>query len=205
MTDTNKPPADDDADRDVAARVRDYTNCTDGDIDELVLAYERLRETLQAVRARAAQSVRVATPHTAAKPLTTKWKVAGSHVLAEPITTNESEAVLTLFGKRYAIAFDLEYSDEGYPTAVRFTKFEPTDQPETVTDERSNRCHWRSHPRFLQWDVAPWSADGRPYLCLCAIEDGWGDSGTVNIFVLFADPADPSAGIEDVYVEASCC
>lgn len=69
-----------------------------------------------------------------------------------------------------------------------------------VTAELSNR----KSQKYLQKKYAlPYSDDDRPYDFLCMVDNGWGDSGTCNIFILVRK-CELGYEVEDLYMEYSC-
>lgn len=63
---------------------------------------------------------------------------------------------------------------------------------------------WGGYPKFRQDASIPCSDAGIPYDFLCMVDNGWGDSGTCNIFVLVRQ-GQLAYEVEDLYMEYSCC
>lgn len=115
------------------------------------------------------------------------------------IYTDDTRAIIPINGVHYDVDFELIYDDRGVPDKCIFHKFNKTDKPLTTDQDSTDYVQWRGVPHFRQGQVIPTDDDGLEYVFLCLIDNGWGDSGTVNIFVLIKDEI-----MIDHYMEASC-
>lgn len=115
------------------------------------------------------------------------------------IHTNDTKAIVPINGVHYNVNFELIYDDRGVPVKCVFHEFSKTDKPLTVDDRKSDYIQWRGFPFFRQGQVVPTDDNGIEYSFLCVINDGWGDSGAINIFVLIVDDA-----LVDHWMEYSC-
>lgn len=116
------------------------------------------------------------------------------------IHTWETEAVIFYKGQNYFV--ELDCSD---CLRVKVVSFKSTDAELTkgLTHTRVYFIKWGGAPRFLQGDRWPMSEEGIPYDYLCTVENEWGDSGNLNVFILTEKVGD-CYYISDVYTEASC-
>jgi hypothetical protein len=105
-------------------------------------------------------------------------------------------------GEPYSVWFDIIYDDHGIPSHCKLLEFSPTTQP--LSEDRGSYVQWGGWPKFRQDSINPYSNDGRPYDFLCMVDNGWGDSGTCNIFVLVKQ-GQIGYEIEDLFMEYSCC
>ena len=115
------------------------------------------------------------------------------------IYTDDTRAIVQINGTHYDIDFELHYDESCVPQSCTFHKFNKTNQPLTQDSNSANYVRWRGAPDFRQGQVIPTDDDGVEYSFLCTINNNWGDSGTVNIFVLIKDNL-----LIYHWVEASC-
>ena len=121
--------------------------------------------------------------------------------------TDEPKAAILLGGMHYFIDFEIIYDDRGIPDKCKIIQFYKTSQELTVEPNHKKfrpYIKWGGSPDFRQDEYYPVSDDDRPYTFLCMVDNGWGDSGTCNIFIL-TRLGESGLEIEDVYMEASCC
>lgn len=122
--------------------------------------------------------------------------------LIRPIWTNDCEAIILFRGEPYSVKFDIVYDDHGIPSRCKLLELQPTDQ--SLSEDRGNYVQWGGYPDFKQDTAIPYSDDDRPYDFLCMVDNGWGDSGTCNIFILVRK-GELGYEVEDLYMEYSCC
>lgn len=130
--------------------------------------------------------------------------------LIKPIFTNDYQVVISLQDKYglcpYFIEIEIKHDDSGFPYKCEIVEFCPTKLPldETRSDISWDwYIKWGGYPNFIHGEAIPVSDDGIPYTYLCTVENGWGDSGNCNIFLLLKDGLF-GLKIDDVYMEASC-
>lgn len=123
--------------------------------------------------------------------------------LIRPVWTNNCEAVILFRGEPYLVKFNIVYDDNSVPCYCHLQEFWPTKEPLDVDDSRGGYVQWGGCPDFRQDDAIPYSDDYRPYDFLCMVDNGWGDSGTCNIFVLVKQ-GQIRYEVEDLYMEYSC-
>jgi hypothetical protein len=116
--------------------------------------------------------------------------------------SDDCEAAILFRGEPYFVKFDIVYNDQGIPKTCKILEFCPTKQE--LDGSRGHYVQWGGWPNFRQDSVKPYSDDGRPYDFLCMVDNGWGDSGTCNIFVLVKQ-GQMGYEVEDLYMEYSCC
>lgn len=119
-----------------------------------------------------------------------------------PIWTDDCEATILFRGEPYFVKFEIVYDDHGVPHRCDLLRFCPAQLP--LDEDRGNYVQWGGYPHFKQCEVMPFADDGRPYDFLCMVDNGWGDSGTCNIFVLVRQ-GQTGYEVEDLYMEYSCC
>lgn len=117
------------------------------------------------------------------------------------VYTWETEAVIFYKGHNYFVELDI-CADT---LKVKVASFNATDAKltEGLISTRGYFVKWGGAPRFLQGDRWPMSEEGIPYDYLCTVENEWGDSGNLNVFIL-TEKVDDCYTISDVYTEASC-
>jgi hypothetical protein len=122
--------------------------------------------------------------------------------LVRSIWTNDCEASILFRGEPYFVKFDIVYDDHAIPSRCDLLEFCPTKQP--LDEDRGSYVQWGGYPHFKQDTAIPYSDDGIPYDFLCMVDNGWGDSGTCNIFILVRK-GELGYEVEDLYMEYSCC
>lgn len=122
--------------------------------------------------------------------------------LVRSIWTDECRAVILFRGEPYSVWFDIVYDDHGIPSHCKLLEFCPTYG--SLTEDKGGYVQWGGYPKFRQDASIPCSDDGIPYDFLCMVDNGWGDSGTCNIFIL-VHKGELGWEVEDLYMEYSCC
>jgi hypothetical protein len=121
--------------------------------------------------------------------------------LVRPVWTTDCEANIIFRGEVYFVKFDIVYDDYGVPSRCNLLEFSPT--VGIPNKDYGHYVQWGGWPRFRQESIKPYSDDGRPYDFLCMVDNGWGDSGTCNIFILVRK-GELGYEVEDLYMEYSC-
>lgn len=127
----------------------------------------------------------------------------------KPIYTEDYKAVIPYLGDKYSVEIELIYNDYGMPTDCKILEFKRVSEDTPLTKSNFERnswslVKWGGSPRFIQDEYYPMTDYDVPYDFLCTVEDGWGDSGNCNVFIL-TEPYEDGMMVVDVFVEASCC
>jgi len=123
-----------------------------------------------------------------------------------PITwTDECEGMFCYRGMVFNLKFEIIYDENGVPIKAEIDYCCNTHMSVEMNGDRGSYVKWGGYPHFKQGEVVPISDDGRKYEYICTVDNGWGDSGTCNLFILFSkNEVWPGPEIEDVYLEYSC-
>jgi hypothetical protein len=122
--------------------------------------------------------------------------------LRTSIWTDDCEAIIPFRDQAYSVKFDIIYDELGCPEKCNLLEFLPA--KDQISKSKGDYVQWGGWPKFRQESVKPYSDDGRPYDFLCMVDNGWGDSGTCNIFVLVKQ-GQIGYEVEDLFMEYSCC
>lgn len=119
------------------------------------------------------------------------------------IYTDEPNVVIYLLGKKCEINIKVDYEEDSAAPIDANLRIDFTEKPLTEKSTTRGYYKWGWFPTFLQNEVYPTAADGRPYTFICTVCNNWGDCGNANVFALLKEH-DTGFFIEDVYVEYSC-
>ena len=112
-----------------------------------------------------------------------------------------NRAVVSIRGRNYRVEIDLQHENErDWDYGRSRVTLTPTDSPATAPDGGGD-YRFFGQPRWVQGRYFPGDARGGACRHLVTVENGWGDSGNVNILVGLDPDGIPEVG----YIEASCC